>query len=543
MRGKVILHPFLFAMYAGLSLLATNIAQIGLAGLVGALLPIPLAILLIVLLRVVLKDTLKASLIATGTLLLVFSYGHVKNIAQGWSVAGFVLGQAALLLPLWGLLFCLWTYWVRRGSPTLGPVSDYLNWVGLILLIFPIYTLAAFSRRSQMVEPWIQQYLAETWSSGGVSQVGFAPDGLPAEQRPDVYFIVLDAYARADILQEMYGYDDSEFVDSLHRRGFYVADQGRANYTDTVFSVASSLNMVHLNTMPEFFRLNAGVDDEGVYARVAAEFISHNRARDLFSDLGYASVAFDTGYQGTQVRDADIFMSSPAIEDAGLWETGFGLLLLDTTLGREVTSLIGRPLPPMERLFTAHRERVLYTLGHLADFAAAEGNYFVYAHVVSPHVPFVFGPNGEELEATDPYTLLDAHPGNPENIGRYRDQVHYLSILILQAIDRILAESDTPPIIILQSDHGGKIYGDPALSDEARLDLLFPSLEAYLVPGAPADLFYPSITPVNSLRVILDYSFGADLGLLADASYLLESRDGHSAFVDACVEYQACQPE
>jgi hypothetical protein len=530
-------------MYAGLSLLAVNFAQIGLAGLLAALLPIPLAILLIVLLRIVLRDTLKAGLIATGTLLLVFSYGHVKNVAQGWSVAGIVVGQAALLLPLGGLLFCLWVYWVTRGSPTLGPVSDYLNWVGLILLIFPIYTLAAFSRRSQRVEPWIQQYVAETWSSSGVSQVGFASDGMPSDPRPDVYFIMLDAYARADILQEMYGYDDSEFIDSLRSRGFYVADQGRANYTDTVYSVASSLNMVHINTMPEFFRLNAGVDDEAVYARVAAEFISHNRARDLFGDLGYTSVAFDTGYQGTQVRDADIFMSSPDIEDAGLWETGFGLLLLDTTLGREVTSLIGRPLPAMERLFMAHRERVLYTLGHLADFAAAQGDYFVYAHVVSPHVPFVFGPNGEELEATDPYTLLDAHPGNPENIGRYRDQVHYLNTLILQAIDRILAESDTPPVIILQSDHGGKIYGVPALSDEARLDLLFPSLEAYLVPGAPAGLFYPSITPVNSLRVILDYAFGADLGLLGDASYMLESRDGHSAFVDACVEYQACEPE
>ncbi len=542
-RAKVILHPFLFALYAGLSLLASNIAQIGLAGLMGALLPIPLAILLILLLRFILKDTLKASLIATGTLVLVFSYGHVKNVAEGWSVSGFTLGQAALLLPLWGVLLCLWTYWVTRGSPLLGPVSDYLNWAGLVLLLFPAYTLFAFSRRSQRVEPWIEPYMAQTWSSGGVSEVRLQPDPAPAGGRPDVYYIVLDAYARADILQTMYGYDDSWFVDNLRRRGFYVADRGRSNYTETVYSVASSLNMVHINTMPEFFRLNAGVDDEAVYARVAEEFISHNRAQDLFRELGFTSVAFDSGYDGTEVRDADLFVTSPEIEDAGLWRTGFELLFLDTTLGREVTTLIGRPLPAMERLFTAHRERVMFTLGHLADFAAADGEYFVYAHVVSPHVPFVFGPNGEELEATDPYSLLDAHPGNPENIGRYRDQVNYLNTLVLQAIDRILAESDTPPIIILQSDHGGKIYGDAALSDEERLDLLFPNLEAYLVPGAPADLFYPGITSVNSLRLILNYSFGADLGLLDDTSYLLESRDGHSAFVDVCAEYGACQPE
>jgi len=45
---------------------------------------------------------------------------------------------------------------------------------------------------------------------------------------PDIYYIILDAYCRADILSEMYHHDNSDFLNYLTDNGFYVADQSRS---------------------------------------------------------------------------------------------------------------------------------------------------------------------------------------------------------------------------------------------------------------------------------------------------------------------------
>src|SRR5690606_20870239 len=66
---------------------------------------------------------------------------------------------------------------------------------------------------------------------------------------PDVYYIILDGYPRADILAERYGYDNSEFLEGLESRGFYIADGSHSNYGQTILSLTSSLNMDYLDTL------------------------------------------------------------------------------------------------------------------------------------------------------------------------------------------------------------------------------------------------------------------------------------------------------
>ncbi len=60
---------------------------------------------------------------------------------------------------------------------------------------------------------------------------------------PNVFYIILDGYARADTLQRVCHCDNSDFLNFLRSRGFYVADEACANYPMTFMSVASSLNM------------------------------------------------------------------------------------------------------------------------------------------------------------------------------------------------------------------------------------------------------------------------------------------------------------
>jgi len=536
LRNNLIIHPFLFASYAGLSLLASNIAQIQLAGIRATITSVGIALLIVILIRLVLQDLIKAGLIASGVVIMIFSYGHIKNIAQTWSI----VGQDVVLAPLFGLFLGGWVYWVLKRSKSPEQVSHYLNWVSLILNIFPIYTIMTFSDQSRLIEQWAPEYLAQAWYNSGVSDVENVIEP-PSDPVPDIYYIILDAYTRADVLDELYGYDNSDFVDFLQDRGFYVAEESTSNYVHTDLSIPSSLNMTHLDTMPEFFRQNVDLDDQDtIQSVVGKEFVRNSRVKDILQSQGYTIVTFAGGY-GAQFKDADVYVNSPDIEEGNFWQIGFETMLLDTSLAQIYIRLKGGSYGPLQRLFAAHRERVIFTLANLPNFAEAEGNYFVFAHVLSPHVPFVFGPNGEKIEHDDPYTLLDARPGHEENIVYYRDQVHYLNTLVMDTIDQIIEKSDTPPIIILQADHSSKVYDEIDPPETVRMKLLLPILNAYHLPDTDDTLLYPTITPVNSFRVIFNYYFDADLELLEDTSYIFD--DNRKEFIDACEIYAGCSSQ
>ena len=101
----------------------------------------------------------------------------------------------------------------------------------------------------------------------------------------------------------------------------------------------------------------------------------------------------------------------------------------------------------------------------------------------------------------------------------YREVLPYLNQVVLQAIDEILANSVEPPIIILQADHGpGSMlnWESPELTCHwERVSIL----NAYYLPGDTIESLYPSITPVNTFRLIFDRYFGTTFGLLEDRSY------------------------
>lgn len=69
--------------------------------------------------------------------------------------------------------------------------------------------------------------------ASGVS-LGASPEIEPIcrDDGPDIYFISLEAYGRADVLAKVYDWENEPFLDGLRQCGFYVADESYTNYAD-----------------------------------------------------------------------------------------------------------------------------------------------------------------------------------------------------------------------------------------------------------------------------------------------------------------------
>jgi hypothetical protein len=103
------------------------------------------------------------------------------------------------------------------------------------------------------------------------------------------------------------------------------------------------------------------------------------------------------------------------------------------------------------------------------------------------------------------------------------EQVECVNRQISLLVDRLLKDSRTPPIIILQADHGnGRFpFGRPPGPDEITPEQLADRISvfaAYHAPGAEAEL-HDSITPVNALSAVLRAYFGASILPLPDHTY------------------------
>jgi len=152
-------------------------------------------------------------------------------------------------------------------------------------------------------------------------------------------------------------------------------------------------------------------------------------------------------------------------------------------------------------------------LDSLAEMPQESGPKLVFVHLISPHQPFVFGPEGEPIQPEGPFTLTAESADTREQAAAdgYVGQIRFLNGRILQVVDRLIADSAQPPVIILQGDHGPPV-GGPSAADRMSI------FNAYYLPGDSALFPYASITPVNTFRLVLAKYFDARLPLLDDVA-------------------------
>ncbi len=456
------LHPLVAAVYPVLALLANNISQVkASAALRPLILVFCAAVLLWGLLLLILRDSRRSALLTSWWLALFFAYGHVYNFLEAHTR----LGMHRLLLPLWILLAVAGSWVILRRVKDLGYTTLVLNGISLVLLTFPLIQLGAYAFRSNAAASNPNNLPAE------LASLHVPPEQTP----PDVYYIILDAYARGDVLQSIFGYNNAEFLSRLQERGFYLVDCSQSNYAQTELSLSSSLNMAYLEDL-----LGALPPADSQYRLPLVELLRHNAVRRVFQNMGYTFVAFETGFLFSQFEDADVYLSPGSL--GGL--SGFEVLLVKTSGGSALMAAAAK----LPRFFEAglnaperrRYEQVSYTLDQLAEIPASiQGPKFVFAHVLAPHGPLVFSSDGSLVHYPEPVD-------NAAYTRGYRDEVTYLNQRLIEVLDRILADSIVPPIIILQADHG---------HDLASADDRMAILNAYFLPGDGREPAVPNHYP------------------------------------------------
>ena len=495
-----ILHPFLFGIYPVVALLAHNIRQIvPLFGLRSLFFALVLTLVTLLVARLVMGNWRKAALVTTLAMLLFFTYGRLFVAIRGIYLFGFKLARHRLLFGLFGVILIGFSWMVYKKKNLLGWTRT-LNLIGIIAVLLPVFQIA-----------WYEIRTSYTYWQESIPQVSAADLGLslpPGESPPDIYYIVLDTYTRADAMQVNFDFDNSVFIDALTQKGFYVAACSRSNFASTYPSFTSFLNFNYLSDLnPEFVYPTGKVEDLYLY-------LQHNLAMQILTDLGYKTVAFDSGYSPTDFRDVDYYYSPQTDAFGALTISGlnpFEVILMQTSAGASLYDYsLNRPDLKVffDYSYILYRNRMAYAMDKLPETVSLQGPKFVFVHLLAPHNPFAFGENGEMIIRQFPFTLDDERDvAYPKDYATgYAAEVTYLNTRFQSIFDQILQNSPIPPIIIVQGDHG-----------IPRIDSWhLPILNAYYLPENGVQSLYPTISPVNTFRVIFNAYFGGQLEILPD---------------------------
>jgi hypothetical protein len=498
-RRTLVFHPFLFAIYSVLGVYSQNASQVPIGWISRPLIFLLLitAVVYVCLLKI-LKNQEYAGFISTLFINWIF-LGHLYRLLLEQSTfwrtpLGGFCAFLLLSMPL-GFLASKWAWNKLSNSRA---ITVFLNVASLALLVFPLWTTTSIFYKENSQVRLIRERQAQSEVSVGNS----------SSVAPDIYLIIVDGYGRADLLQDVYDYDNTQFLTFLKENGFYVAEQATSNYPQTQLSLSSMLNLQYLNEFVQEFGDSS--DRAALY-----ELVQHPILRQLLKSQDYRFVALPSATLVTQIRDADTYFNLTAI-DINEFEA---LLLSSTVIGVAVESW-GVDLPVMG--YDLHRKYILYTLDKLREVPEMPSPKFVFAHIMLPHPPFIFNSDGGSILPDRPYIMWDGSlfPGTTEEYKKgYIEQVIFLNQKLSAVITDILARSANPPVIILQGDHGPGAFFNMVELDNSCLYERFSILNAYYFPDGDYQLLYPSITPINSFRVILNQYFGAELTLLDDRNY------------------------
>jgi hypothetical protein len=472
-RWAVLLLPLAPALhFIAQNLTLASPTQIG----VVLLLPVAVSTFLFGLLRMLRRSPGPAAVFSAVCAFLLFTNIHFREVIVAAGVPPHESFRLAYQLP-WHVLIALLSVvvyaWVHRKEERAHAVAVF----SVVMLVFPVTQLAYAGLRTDDSPGYPQRVDAAT------------------EQKqvlPHVFVVVLDEYARADILRERFGFDNSAFLAALRQRGFTVAARSRSNYTQTQLSMLSLFSMQHLE---------GTADGHADAVAMLHEKLARAPVWEIFSRMGYRTVVSDS-YPFMIKRDADVVLAGTVSERlfVDLFLQGSSWFMMGKLL-----RWLGLPADAMSK--EDWMRQLQQNLDYVEEFAVSEQPVFMFSHIICPHVPLVLG-LPDTVDAEQLYRSDDAIPQ-----GTYRElyplQVQALNTRVLNMIDGVLSTT-RPVIILLLSDHGSRLQYAPHTITGTDYDERTAILFAAYTGEDAASVLPDDITLVNVFPLILNTFFDGE---------------------------------
>ncbi len=467
-----------FPAFTVLVLTATNLGQSELSIILRPLLFSTLFGLALCLFGLLIfRDLHQAGILALFLEVFLLTYGHFYNLMEDRVIGGWVIGRYFFVLIIWGVFFSALTIFVILKFRANTNSTLILNTVTLAITLLQIGRITAYEVKAQINDHSIHEDQNATL---------LHPENPSA--MPDVYFIILDQYARSDALMAEFEYDNHEFIDNLREIGFWVADCSRSNYAFTVMSLSSQLNMAYVEDLTDEPSLKS-----------TTSLIRNNKVHRAFEEIGYTTIAFDMGFPWGNFKGSDVYYDESMQNLHNTSLDPFEMLYLRSTLGILLFTDnvdIGRQITQSD--LEQKAERTWLILEVLPEINTIPGPKFIHAHIITPHPPYLFNADG---------TLnRDAEDTSPKE--GYPTQLEFIEPRIVDVIQQIIENTEQQPIIILQGDHG---FFDKKYATS--------NLLALYLPGSDGEDLDHHMTLINVFPFIFNRYFNADIEYLPDLSY------------------------
>lgn len=463
--------------------------------------------------------------------------GSVRAFMPGLTDSDPLPLVSLVYLLLLGVLAVCIGIGLERAEPKMKRVQTRDIELGLLALVAYLFIVPAFS-----VAKILPTMLREARTQA--PEISGQKSTTSLEEKPDIFYIVLDRYTNADVLKKQFNYDNSPFTGFLRDNGFRVNDNASANYPYTTMSVSSTLNAQYTN------ELVAPYKDDTVQSRALYHnLIWQSSVVKALKKDGYKYHAIGSWYGASY--------KAPLADRDYMFEHQLTLFNRQKRLrGIEALEFMNSPyyrfaqMPnvawwPAKVADNDHIGDVRQQLNILDDVTTKErpGGRFIFAHILVPHDPFAFNSDGS----------LSAYPGS-DNTGKpikdkYVGQVEFINSQMKNLVTNIQKQSDGKAVIIFNADEGpypqvlNDTFKKPLVSAQANPDSIvkdedmrqwpddwlkmkFGILQAVHIPRA-TEKDLSNLSSVNVFRIVLNRYAGFNLDYLPECHFGLTNGSQH----------------
>jgi hypothetical protein len=432
------------------------------------------------LLRLITRSWAKAGALTALAVLWFFFYATFRNDTSGLHLSG------GVAVALWTVLCAVAAVAIVRTRRGVGNLVFGVGVAALVLTLSPALKIASFQHR----HPAVQTSDARLWAADPL------PSPTSAPKRPDIYVLIPDDYARADILRRYFHYDNRAFASQLRRRGFTISNDSRSPYSDSESNIAAALNMGYLDGLGTIL----GKTSQDV--RPLKTLMEDSRTSQFAKAVGYRYVHLDSDEVTFAAGNPDI--SSVAVSDS------YPSLWLRKSVLRELGGRFGFNDGAQDERF---RRNYRSSFARLDSVTAQPGPKLVVFHTLLPHDPYIFGARGQSV--TFPSTS-DEVIHSRLGMRYYLPQLEYVEGRLLHTVDTIRHRSKDA-VIVIQADEGFE-SGDKTFDEATALDIRVKGLLALSLPGVSGVRAPQPPNTVNTMRYVYNELWGTHYRMLPTKS-------------------------